>query len=91
MKQYYVYIPGNEAVQGPFPVAMIQHAYAQGIYNNAVMLKDVNGGDWVSIGSFFQDLCLPRLLYMSPFRVTITRGQKKVMPEFLLLLPLSVF
>ena len=32
---------------------MIQNAYAQGIYNDAVMLQDVNGGDWVSIGSVF--------------------------------------
>lgn len=53
MKQYYVYIPGNEAAQGPYPAAMIQNAYAQGIYNDAVMLQDVNGGDWVSIGSVF--------------------------------------
>ena len=53
MKQYYVYIPGDDSVQGPFPVAMIQNAYTQGIYNDAVMLQDVNGGDWVSIGSVF--------------------------------------
>ncbi len=59
MKQYYVYIPGNEAVQGPFPVAMIQHAYAQGIYNDAVMLKDVDGGDWVSLGEVFSNFIPP--------------------------------
>ena len=52
-KKYYVYIPGNDSAQGAFPVAMIQNAYTQGIYNDAVMLQDVNGGDWVSIGPVF--------------------------------------
>ena len=53
MKQYFVLIPGKGAVQGPFPVAMIQNAYEQSLYDDSVMVQESHGGEWVSISSVF--------------------------------------
>lgn len=73
MKQYYVYIPGNETVQGPFPAAMIQKGYAQGIYSPFVMVQEVNGSDWVSIGSVFSKALPPP----PPVHVAIPNSNNK--------------
>lgn len=53
MKQYFVLIPGKGAVQGPFPVAMIQNAYEQSLYDDSVMVQESHGGEWASISSIF--------------------------------------
>ena len=53
MKQYFVLIPGKGAVQGPFPVAMIQNAYEQSLYDDSVMVQESHGGEWASISSVF--------------------------------------
>ena len=53
MKQYFVLIPGKSAVQWPFPVAMIQNAYEQSLYDDSVMVQESHGGEWTSISSIF--------------------------------------
>ena len=53
MKQYLVYVPEEEAEQGPFPAEMIRNAYEQGIYSDTVMLRDIDGKEFFSINTVF--------------------------------------
>lgn len=53
MKQYLVYVPEEEAEQGPFPAEMIRNAYEQGIYSDTVMLREVDSENRLSISSVF--------------------------------------
>ena len=84
MRQYYVYIPGDSAVKGPFPAEMIRNAYEQGIYNDVVLLRDVHGGDWIGINTVFTKAQptfpavpppLPPVPVMPP--VPVTESQKE--------------